>query len=135
MSEDAHAAREEIVRRALDAFAARDLPALIELADPGIELRPLVSVWQRSYLGVEGREEWYGEVSRIWDEFTVDSEEVRDLGSDTMLVKGHWHGQPVQGGSEVGGPIVGVLHFRDGKIAVADFFLTEEAALASLESG
>ena len=130
MAED----REELVRRAFEAFAARDLPALSELVDPGVELRPLVSVWQRSYRGLEGLEEWFGEVNRTWAEFTFEAEDVREIDADRMLVKARWRGCAIAGGSEVGGPSAAVITFRGDKVVVADFFLNEEAALGAVES-
>ena len=127
--------REETVRRAFEAFAARDLPALSELVAPDVELRPLVSVWQRSYRGLDGLEDWFREVSKTWAEFEFKSDEVREVDADRMLVKAHWRGCAVAGGNEVGGPSAALITFRDDKVVVADFFLNEEAALAAVGSG
>ena len=55
--------------------------------------------------------------------------------ADRMLIKAHWRGCAVTGGSEVGGPSAAVITFRDDKVVVADFFLSEEAALAAAGSG
>lgn len=126
--------REEIVRRAFEAFAARDLRALTELVDPDVELRPLVSVWQRTYRGLEGLEEWFREVSQTWDEFTFEADDMRAVDADRMLVKAHWRGRAIAGGSEVGGPSAFVITFRGDKVVLADFFLNEEGALAALDS-
>ena len=127
--------REETVRRAFEAFAARDLPALSELVAPDVELRPLVSVWQRSYRGLEGLEDWFREVSKTWAEFEFKSDEVREIDADRLLVKAHWRGCAVAGGNEVGGPSAALITFRDDKVVLADFFLNEEAALAAVGSG
>ncbi len=126
--------REEACRRAFEAFAARDLPRLTELVAPDVELRPLVSVWQRSYRGVEGLEEWFAEVTRTWAEFTIEEDEIREIDADRMLVRGHWRGCAVAGGNEVGGPSAAVITFRGDKVAIADFFLNEEGAMRSLDS-
>ena len=127
--------REETVRRAFEAFAARDLSALRELVAPDVELRPLVSVWQRSYRGLDGLEEWFGEVSKTWAEFEFMSDEVREIDADRILVKAHWRGCAVAGGSEVGGPSAAVITFRDEKVVLADFFVNEDAAMAAVGSG
>ena len=124
--------REETVRQALAAFGARDLEALIDLVDPQIELRPVVSVWQRSYRGVAGVEEWFAEVSKIWHEFTIEADEISEVDAERMLVKGHWRGRATSAGSEVGGPSAGVITFRGDKVAMADFYINEEGALAAL---
>jgi ketosteroid isomerase-like protein len=129
------AEREETVRRAFEAFAARDLPALSELVTPDVELRPLVSVWQRNYRGLDGLDDWFREVSKTWAEFEFHADEVRELDADRMLIKAHWRGCAVAGGSEVGGPSAAVITFRDDKVVIADFFLSEEAALAAAGSG
>ena len=126
--------REETVRRAFEAFAARDLSALRELVTPDVELRPLVSVWQRSYRGLDGLEDWFREVSKTWAEFEFHSDEVREIDDDRILVKAHWRGRAVAGGNEVGGPSAAVVTFRGDKVVVADFFLNEEAALAAAGS-
>jgi ketosteroid isomerase-like protein len=126
--------RERIVRRAFEAFAARDLEALTELVAPEIELRPLVSVWQRSYRGLDGLEEWFGEVNRTWDEFTFEAEDVRELDPERMLVKARWRGRAVAGGSEMGGPSAALVAFRGDKVVLADFYVNEEAALGALGS-
>jgi ketosteroid isomerase-like protein len=126
--------REETVRRAFEAFAARDLPALTELVAPDFELRPLVSVWQRSYRGLDGLEEWFGEVNRTWAEFDMQEDEIRAIDDERMLIKAHWRGCAVAGGNEVGGPSAALITFRDDKVVLADFFLNEEAALSALGS-
>jgi ketosteroid isomerase-like protein len=127
--------REETVRRAFAAFAARDLQALSELVTFDVELRPLVSVWQRSYRGTEGLEDWFREVSRTWDTFEFLADEVQELDEDRMLVKAHWRGCAIAGGSEVGGPSAAIVTFRDDKVVLADFFLSEEAAMSALAEG
>ena len=127
--------REETVRSAFAAFAARDLEALTELVEPDVELRPLVSVWQRSYRGVEGLEAWFQEVSQTWDEFAFEADEFREVDADRMLVKAHWRGRATAAGSEVGGPSAALITFRGERVVLADFYLNEDAALGALESG
>lgn len=126
--------REEIVRKAFAAFAARDLDALRELVSPDVELRPLVSVWQRNYRGIEGLEQWFEEVNKTWDAFEFHADEVRDIDAERVLVTANWRGRAVAGGSEVGGPSAFVVTFgADDKVVLADFFLNEEQALSSLD--
>ena len=120
------------VRRAFEAFAARDLSGAERAGRSRRRAAPLVSVWQRSYRGLEGLEEWFGEVNRTWAEFEFESEDVREIDADRMLVKAHWRGCAVAGGSEVGGPSAAVITFRGEKVVVADFFVNEEAAMAAL---
>ena len=39
--------------------------------DPEFELHPLVSVWQRTYLGHAGIESWRQDLAELWDEFQL----------------------------------------------------------------
>jgi ketosteroid isomerase-like protein len=124
-------ARVESVRRALAAVARRDLPALLDLVDPGVELRPLQSVWRQTYRGREGLEKWWSDVAALWDEFSVDLEDVRDL-DGALLLQLHWRGRAQGAASELDGPAAAVVRFRDDKIVLLDLHIDQAHALGSL---
>jgi len=126
-------ARIETVRLALDAISRRDLPALLDLLDPEIELRPLMSVWQRSYTGHEGIERWWSDVAQLWDNFQVEADDFRDVGGDALFLRIHWHGIAKGSGNEVDGPLAGIARFAGDKVALLEIFIDERRALASLD--
>ena len=124
----------EAVRQALAAVERRDLTGLLEHADPDIELRPLLSVWPRTYRGHAGIEQWSRDVGDIWREFSVDAEDFRDLGAGTLIVRLHWRGRAKESSIEVEGPAAAVVRFGGDKAVSVDIHLDEERALASAAS-
>jgi ketosteroid isomerase-like protein len=61
---------EELVRRAVNAFMARDLPGLLELAHEEIVLRSLLTEAERPlYHGHEGVREWFDAVFGVFPDW------------------------------------------------------------------
>jgi len=61
---------EQLVRRAVDAFMARDLDAILALADPRIELRSLLTEAERPlYHGHEGVRDWFDAVFGVFPDW------------------------------------------------------------------
>ena len=124
----------ELLQRVFDALGRRDLPALLDELDPQFELHPLISVWERSYVGRRAITRWYRDVDQVWEVFTVRGEEFRELDGGGMLVLGSWRGRPRRVGGELDGPLAAIVHFRLSKAARADFFLDEATALKWYEA-
>jgi ketosteroid isomerase-like protein len=124
----------QAVRQAFSAVGRRDLGALLEHADPEIELHPLTSVWRRPYRGHTGIEQWTRDLGDLWREFSVAAEGFRDLGDETLLVRMHWHGRAEGGSTELEGPAAAVVRFRGERMISVDVHLDEERALASVAS-
>ena len=120
------------VRLALDAISRRDLPGLLDLLDPEIELRPLMSVWERSYRGHDGIERWWRDVAELWDSFEVEADDFRDVADDAMLLHIQWHGVAKGSGNEVEGPLAAIARFAGEKVVLLEIFIDEARALASL---
>jgi ketosteroid isomerase-like protein len=72
----------ELVHEANDAFTRRDLGALLALADPDIEVFPLIARLEGGgpYRGHDGVRRWWENWLRIAPDFSAEVEEVRDLG-------------------------------------------------------
>ena len=119
-------------RQAFAAVKRRDLAALLEHADPEIEIHPLTSVWRRAYHGHDGIEQWSRDVAELWAEFSIDAESIRELSEGTLLARLHWCGRARRGSIEVEGPAAAVLRFDGDKIAPVDVHLDEERASASV---
>jgi ketosteroid isomerase-like protein len=61
---------EEIARAAVAAFMARDLDGLLELADPRIELRSLLTEAERPlYHGHDGVRDWFAAVFGVFPDW------------------------------------------------------------------
>jgi ketosteroid isomerase-like protein len=79
---------EELVRQAYQAFSERDLEALMEIADPRIEIHTVTGMLagrEEPYRGKQGVMEYLGDVSETWDEIELTATEFHEL-SDTRLV-------------------------------------------------
>ena len=61
---------EQVVRRAVDAFMAGDLDAILAVADPGIELRSLLTEPERPlYHGHAGVRDWFEAVFGVFPDW------------------------------------------------------------------
>jgi ketosteroid isomerase-like protein len=61
---------EPLVRRAVDAFMARDLDGILAVADPEIELRSLLTEAERPlYRGHEGVRDWFHSVFGVFPDW------------------------------------------------------------------
>lgn len=79
---------EELVRRAYRAFSERDLDALMQIADPKIEIHTVTGMLagrDKPYRGHEGLIEYLRDVSEMWDEIELTAADFHEL-SDTRLV-------------------------------------------------
>jgi ketosteroid isomerase-like protein len=122
-----------VVQRALDAVSRRDLDALLEELDPNVEVHPFVSVWQRTYRGHAGIEQWSKDTAELWEEFSLRPRGFRDLGDDALLVLAQWRGRGKGSAPAIDGPAALVIRFRNGKAASIDVYLDEASALKAVE--
>jgi len=61
---------EQLVRRAVNAFMARDLDSILALADPEIELRSLLTEPERPlYYGHDGVRDWFDAVFGVFPDW------------------------------------------------------------------
>jgi ketosteroid isomerase-like protein len=80
-----------VIRRAYEAFAARDVEVLRELSTPGIEIRAVTGVLAERtdpYLGHDGIAEYVADVSKVWDELDLEPVDFHPLQSGEVLVYG-----------------------------------------------
>jgi ketosteroid isomerase-like protein len=124
---------EEIARRAVAAFMARDLDGILAVADPRIELRSLLTEAERPlYHGHEGVRDWFHAVFGVFPDwrpqpraasYDEDGAVVIPLdvtatgaGSGVPIDQTYWLGARVQA----------------DKITFFGFFRTEEAAMNAI---
>ena len=122
----------ESVRRLLEAVNRRDLDAIKAEVAADFELHPLVSVWQRTYLGHDGIDDWQRDLAQIWTEFEIHADEVEDVQDEAVLVVGRWQGRPRNGLGPLDGPIAAIVRFAGGEVRRADVYHDRAAAELAL---
>jgi ketosteroid isomerase-like protein len=124
---------EALVRRAVEAFMAHDLDAILELADEEIVLRSLLTEAERPlYHGHAGVRDWFHAVFGVFPDWrpapraaTHDEDGQVVLGLDVTATSAGG-GVPVDQTYWLGARV------RAGKITFFGFFRTEEDALRAV---
>jgi ketosteroid isomerase-like protein len=120
----------EVCRRALAAFARRDTEAALRYVDSEIELRSAIvgGAEGNTYRGHEGIRRWMVESDAIWEELDLETDELRDLGDDVLMI-GRLHARGRESGIEIDSPIAWLLGVRAKKIVRSRGFLDPQEAL------
>ena len=125
---------EQVVRRAYEALARRDVAALDELADPDLEMDLSERVLNpATYRGAEGLLQFLGEIDELWEWMRIEVERVVERGDDLLAVllvtvKGRGSGV------EIESRIAQRWTLRDGKLRRMYLYVDAEAALAEFEA-
>src|SRR5262245_33590905 len=87
---------QENVDRALamaDAFNRRDWDGFVALADADIDVESRLVAMEGGYHGHEGLRRWWDSFLGVFPDYTIQVEELRDLGDVTLArVRGWGHG-------------------------------------------
>ena len=78
-----------LVRRLFDAFAARDVDALLEIVDPEIEFfGPTATVLNegRCYRGHEGMRRYLRDAEKLWEVLELDPQRLRVIGNHVVVL-------------------------------------------------
>lgn len=111
----------ELGKRAIEAFARRELDAYDELYAPDFQWFPagplaLQGEGYSGYRGREGIETYFSDSRAMWEEIrTVGEEEFRDLG-DRVLMLGRIEVSRTSSGATIDAPFGVIFDLRDGKI-------------------
>jgi ketosteroid isomerase-like protein len=124
---------EQLVRRAVEAFMARDLAGILAVADPEIELRSLLTEAERAlYSGHDGVREWFDAVFDVFPDWrpepraaTYDENGAVVIGLD-VTATGAESGAPVDANYWLGARV------RADKIIFFGFFRTESDAVDAI---
>jgi ketosteroid isomerase-like protein len=124
---------EELVRRAVHAFMAKDLKGILAVADDEIVLRSLLTEAERPlYYGHEGVRDWFQNVFGVFPDWmpkprpaSLDENGAVVIGLD-VTATGAGSGAPVDQIYWLGARV------RAGKIVFFGFFRTDEDALAAV---
>jgi ketosteroid isomerase-like protein len=122
-----------VVERAFEAFDGGDFDAVLALCDEDIVIRqprelPGAPPILHGHAGVlESFELW----PEQWDDFRLETLDMRDLGSH-VLVNAQTFGRGKQSGIEVEARFTFVFTLRNGKLWEWQLFLREEEALEAV---
>ena len=123
----------EILRRAIDAYNARDVDAFIAYCDPRIELHSaFAAVGGAVYHRHDGMRDFFRDFEDVWgDEVRVEPEAYFDLGESTLAFY-VLHGRGRSSGADVAMPSALVARYREGLLAFIKAYAHREDALEDL---
>lgn len=106
----------EVVTASIDAFNRRDLPALLDLIDPGVEWIPLSAVLDGgAYRGHDGIHRFIADADDDIEHMTVRLEEAFEIG-ENVVVYGAIAGRGRGSGMDLDLPLGWVLRVRNGRV-------------------
>jgi ketosteroid isomerase-like protein len=106
-----------VVRKAFEAFARRDLAALVKLTDPEVELFAPTAVLAnegRCYRGHDGIARYIQDVVRVWKRLEVIPESFREVGNHVVAI-GRVRAE-ARDGLEIDNPAAWVWELREGRL-------------------
>jgi hypothetical protein len=122
----------ELHRRAIAAYNARDVEAMIALSDPSIEFHSGMAVGSAVYYGHDGVRRWHREFEDAWgEEIRAEPEAFFDLGEQTLVFY-TLHGRGRHSGAEVAMPNAQVFRWREGLLVYWKGYVHREDALRDL---
>ena len=123
----------EVVRRAFDAWARRDVEAFLRFVDPAVELESAIigGAEGTTFRGHQGVREWVAESDAAFKELRVEREEFRDAG-DRVLILGHLYTQGWESGVELDSPLAWLCTLRAGKVVRQQGYLDPHEALEAV---
>jgi ketosteroid isomerase-like protein len=125
----------EVVKATFAAFAARDLEAVMALADPEIELTAVTGEHAGRtdpYRGYDGMRQYFRDVASVWEELRLTPREFRAAG-DVILVTGKVSARSRS--RTVTGSTGWIWRVRDGKVTYVRVYASAADAVAALEEG
>jgi ketosteroid isomerase-like protein len=123
----------EVLRRAVQAYNARDVEAFVTHFHPNVELHSAFSaVGGADYYGHEGLRKFFRDFDETWgEEIRVEPEAYYDLGEQTLSCY-TLHGRGLHSGVEVEMPSALVADWRDDLIVRLKAYAHREDAFADL---
>ena len=125
----------ETIRGGLEALNRRDLDGMLSALAEDVELVPLRAVLEGTvYRGHAGLRRWLEDMSEDWDDFRIESLEVRDLGMDRILILGRFHARGRSSGVQLDWPAAWICQMAAGKVSRMRFYADAESALAEADA-
>jgi ketosteroid isomerase-like protein len=121
----------EFAREAVRAFNERDVDWVLANTTQDVEWVPAIvgSVEGGAFRGHLGLEEMFKQLDEVWEQFTLEPEEIRDL-DDGFLVLAQVRASG-KTGVQLEHSMDAVFELRDGKMAKGRSFLDRDEALAA----
>lgn len=105
----------QLVRALYEAFARRDVDAVVALIDPACEFRPFgtsnLTGRDEPYIGPEGIRRYFADVDEHWDELVIEPLDFRSAGT-SVIVFGNVRGSSAEGRLET--QATWIWKLRDG---------------------
>jgi ketosteroid isomerase-like protein len=123
----------DVVRRAFDAFNARDLEALIEAVHPEVEFLPVTRALANQgqpYRGHDGIHKYFQDVAEVWQELRVTPRTFIELG-DHVAAYGRVYGR-ASDGTVVDAPADWIWTIRDSRILWGCVYAKRDEALMAI---
>jgi ketosteroid isomerase-like protein len=125
----------ESFKRASDAFARRDVDALLAESDPNVEIHPAIPAGLGGeatvYHGHDGVRAWLRDQEEVFVDVSSEYTEIRDLGEQVLAI-GRLRARGKQSGADIESPIGWVVEFKNGRgIHVRGYLNPEEALEAA----
>jgi hypothetical protein len=115
-----HTEGQAIVASFYQAFARRDLEALLQLIHPEVEFRAaenFIYAAQNPYLGPDAVAALIKRIDADWNGFLILPEEIHGTG-DMVIARGRYRGTFKANGFSLNAEYVHVFKFRDAKIVL-----------------
>jgi hypothetical protein len=124
----------ELAYRAYEAFNRRDWDAFVALMDAEVEAESRLVVLEGGYHGHEGLRRWWNDFLAFSPDYTIEIEELRDLG-DVTLTRFRARGHAGAGGIPLVDPVWQPIRWRNGKCIWWRVCATEAEALEAVGRG
>ena len=123
----------ELVRAVWEAWERGDTDAVLSFIDPDVEW--LTAIDRRLgragsvYHGHEGMLELWNLWRTEFDDFSIQADEIRDLGDERILTLAHWQFRGRASGIMVESQLSLLMTIRNGKIVRSEDYLSHKEAL------
>jgi ketosteroid isomerase-like protein len=122
----------EVVQRAFEAWSRADVDAFLAHVCFDVEAVPFGAALEGKVCrGHDEVRAWLQAQSEIWETFLVCAEEFEPVGTELLMVSGHWEAVG-RSGVELSAPAHWVYSFRDGKIASFQAYTSRADALEAV---
>jgi len=105
----------ELMRAGIEAVNRRDIATALQGMDPGVRFEHRLAALQGSFVGIEGVTRWFADLVEVFDSWSIDCEDIRDLG-DRVLALGTIRTTGKESGVETELPLAIVAEYRNGLI-------------------
>jgi ketosteroid isomerase-like protein len=123
----------EVAQRSVEAWSRGDTDAVLAHLCFDVEAVPVGAALEGKVCrGHDEVRAWLQAQSDVWETFLICAEEFKEVGTEQLVVSGHWEAVG-RSGVEVSAPATWVFRFRGGKIAYWQAYTSRASALEAVE--